>query len=324
MWIDHQNAIRGGFKQTAVAVLRAAQAFFYHPAFSDLSFQREGLLLQEGNGTQAFLWAGKEGVALIRDDLGVLLANLGEWLPVSFSPKVMYWIGAEERKGMGPMIQLVPEGFQADGSLLVPFHPELRNHLPKDAHAALTLHRSLDQAPYDLGEALWLWQSIHHEHRECLTCVQCEVCSPPGGSGQIQSSGLQSFLKTLSVGVCGVNKAGSTHAETRTDESTHRVQEEFVRLIELHEMLGGIHFAPLQGWSGLPSRTLVMSEGFITIGTRVCLIRSDYHVAWFFLPCGLSFFSILYHFYPAQAKSTKGRIMCRDRRKNTRQDQQRL
>src|SRR5260370_35904237 len=117
------------------------------------------------------------------------------------------------------------------------------------------------------------------------------MCSPRGGGGQIQASGLQSFLKTLSMRLRGDHDAGSTCDETRTDESTHRVQEEFVRLIELHETLRRIHLAPLQAWRALPSGTLVVSEGFITIGTRVCLVRCDYHVANAFLPCGLSFFT---------------------------------
>src|SRR5260370_36036616 len=115
------------------------------------------------------------------------------------------------------------------------------------------------------------------------------MCSPRGGGGQIQSSGLQSFLKTLSVRLRGDHDAGSTRAETRTDESTHRVQEEFVRLIELHEMLRRIQLAPLQAWRELLSGTLVVSECFITIGTRVCLVCCDYHLACPFLPCSLCF-----------------------------------
>src|SRR5260370_18975456 len=117
------------------------------------------------------------------------------------------------------------------------------------------------------------------------------MCSPRGSGSQIQSVGLQSFLKTLSVRLRGEHDAGSTCAETRTDKSTHRVQEEFVRLIELHEMLRRIHLAPLQAWRELPSGPLVVSARFITIGTRVCLVRCDYHVAKSFLPCGLSFFT---------------------------------
>src|SRR6266487_4316413 len=113
------------------------------------------------------------------------------------------------------------------------------------------------------------------------------------------SSGLQSFLKTLLVRLRGDHDAGCTRAEARTDESTHRVQEEFVRLIELHEMLGHIHFAPLQAWCELLTGTLVMSEGFITIGMHVCLVWCDYHVAWSFLPCGLCLFHVLYHFCSA-------------------------
>src|SRR5260221_8639894 len=46
-WLDQQNAVRGGFKQTAIAVLRAAQAFLGYLAFGHLRGEGNRFLAEE-------------------------------------------------------------------------------------------------------------------------------------------------------------------------------------------------------------------------------------------------------------------------------------
>src|SRR5947199_10046306 len=60
--------------------------------------------------------------------------------------------------------------------------------------------------------------------------------------------------------------------ETRTDEYTQRAQKEFVGLIELDEVFGPAHLAPIQVLHGI----LLLS-----------LFRCGCHVVWSLFPCGM-------------------------------------
>ena len=147
------------------ALFQCPQPLLHGPAFRNLGFKRVCLLLQQRNGKQALVRAGKRGIALIRDDTRMLSTNLGELRPVSFPVKAVHGIGTEEREGLEVVLQFVPEFFQADGSRRMPLHPEQRDHFPKDAHMTATLRRSRDQFPYDFSKALRIRPSIDHKLR---------------------------------------------------------------------------------------------------------------------------------------------------------------
>src|SRR5438445_214700 len=101
-----------------------------------------------------------------------------------------------------------------DRTSLISFFPQERNHLPEGTNVEPTLTCLPDYVSNDLKEAPRLRQSINHELRQSLDCIQRNVLTPGVGGGQIQSFCLQIFLKCLSVCFCGYNDAGITCAET--------------------------------------------------------------------------------------------------------------
>src|SRR5437764_14717548 len=80
------------------ALFQCPQPLLHGLAFRNLGFKRVCLLLQQGNGKQALVWAGKRGIALTRDDTRMLPTNLGELRPVSFPVKAMHGLGTEDRQ----------------------------------------------------------------------------------------------------------------------------------------------------------------------------------------------------------------------------------
>src|SRR6266566_2130246 len=211
----------------------------------------------------ALVRAGQRIVTLGGDDLGVLIANLGELRFIYFPAKAVHRIGTEERERMG-LAQFVPEFFQADRRRPVPICPEERDQFPKDAHAVPTLRRSRDHAPNDLGEAPRRRLPIDHELRQRSGRIDGDVLTSHAGGSNFQPISLQSFLKAFSVRLRSYNDAGIPCPQAGADEFAHRVYKERVSLTELDEMLRFM-------------ASFLLSGCFLRLGICVRLFRYGRH-----------------------------------------------
>ena len=151
-------------------------------------------------------------------------------------------VAAEEHEG-ARLLQLVPESFEAEHGVGVALGPEERDHLAEGAHAPPARRSALDESADDLGEEFGRRRRAVHQFCKRL---RRDVLPRVARLLHVQPEIQQPRLKPVAVLARRHDDAGVAFGESDADVAGERVEEKLVRLVELHEVLGRAHLAPIE------------------------------------------------------------------------------
>ncbi len=197
--------------------------------------------------------------AVRRDDVRVTAADLVEKLAVAGHVEVSHRVGAQQREALQPR-QLVPQLLEADGSQAVPSAPEQVHHLAEHAHPRAGTRRAagFQDRPENRAEPAPVGLVAHHEAHQRLASV--EHLELAGGDGRIQVGA----VAAQPLGEGGLMRLGGDdqhrllRCEAGRSEMRHGVEQEFVVLVEMDDVVAGGRFIeePLAPGPGLGQHRL--------------------------------------------------------------------
>jgi len=128
---------------------------------------------------------------------------------------------------------------------VVALSPEQGDHLAKDADMALVAQRAQNLAPHDLSEALGIRPAIEKEPGEGFASIQTEVGAIPARVAHIYPRSFQPIFEASPVGASCDHKADVHSVQPGLHVCPERIEEEGIRLLELHYVLASTQGDPL-------------------------------------------------------------------------------
>ncbi len=172
-----------------------AEVLFDLPTHGHFAFEQPGFLLQMSDGASALVNIVQRGVAFGGNYVRVLGANFGQIISIEDAGKTVQRIPATKRESE-PLVEVVPERFQAQRCVPLAFGPLQGDHLAEGAGetARAGLRSVANRGADDLLEECSVGIIVARYLRQCFAGIERQQTTVPSHFDEVKPAREQPFL----------------------------------------------------------------------------------------------------------------------------------